>query len=52
VGDLVDKLGAMMLKYAFIMELTFFKGWKHLDAPVWRIVTEDEDYKAGYCKAP
>jgi adenine/guanine phosphoribosyltransferase-like PRPP-binding protein len=52
VGELVDQLGATMLEYAFIMELTFLEGWKHLNAPVWRIVTEDEDCRAGYCKAP
>jgi adenine/guanine phosphoribosyltransferase-like PRPP-binding protein len=52
VGELVDKLGATMLEYAFIMELTFLEGWKQLNFPAWRIVTEEEDCKAGYCKAP
>jgi adenine phosphoribosyltransferase len=50
VGELVEKFGATMLEYAFIMELTFLEGWKKLNAPVWRLVTEDEDCKAGYCK--
>ena len=50
MGELVKKLGATMLEYAFIMELTFLEGWKKLDAPVWRVVTEDEDCKSGYCK--
>jgi hypothetical protein len=40
-----------MLEYAFIMELTFLAGWKNLDAPVWRLVTEDGDAKAGYANA-
>jgi len=50
-GDLVKQLGATMLEYAFIMELTFLTGWKNLDAPVWRLVTEDEGTKAGYASA-
>lgn len=50
VGELVEKLGATMLEYAVIMELTFLEGWKQLKAPVWRLVTEEEDCKAGYCK--
>jgi len=50
VGELVEKHGATILEYAFIMELTFLEGWKKLDAPVWRVVTEEEDCKSGYCR--
>lgn len=47
-GELVKQLGAEMLEYAFIMELTFLSGWRNVDAPVWRLVTENETSKAGY----
>jgi len=47
-GEIIKTLGATMLEYAFIMELTFLKGWMNLDAPVWRMCTEDETSKAGY----
>jgi adenine phosphoribosyltransferase len=47
-GDLVKQLGAQMLEYCFIMELKFLSGWKHLDAPAWRLITEHETSKAGY----
>ena len=47
-GEIVKKLGAQMLEYVFIMELAFLNGWKNLDAPVWRLVTEDATSKAGY----
>ena len=50
-GDLVKQLGATMLEYAFIMELKFLSGWKNLDSPVWRLVTEDEEAKAGYANS-
>jgi len=30
------------------MELTFLQGWKNLEHPVWRLVTENENTKAGY----
>lgn len=40
-----------MLEYVFIMELTFLAGWKKLDSPVWRLVTENETSKAGYANA-
>jgi adenine phosphoribosyltransferase len=49
-GELVKQLGAQLLEYAFIMELTFLSGWKNLDAPVWRLVTEEASSKAGYVK--
>ena len=50
-GEMVKKLGAELLEYAFIMELTFLHGWKNLDAPVWRLVTEAASSKAGYVNA-
>jgi adenine phosphoribosyltransferase len=47
-GEIIKKLGATLLEYMFIMELTFLNGWKHLDAPVWRLATENRGTKAGY----
>jgi len=41
-------LGAELLEYVFIMELAFLNGWKQLEAPVWRIATEEKGTKAGY----
>ena len=41
-------MGAKLVEYVFLMELGFLAGWKNLDAPVWRLVTEDETSKAGY----
>ena len=47
-GDIIRKLGATLLEYVFIMELSFLNGWKQLGAPVWRLATEDPESKAGY----
>jgi hypothetical protein len=41
-------MGAKLVEYVFIMEVEFLAGWKNLDVPVWRLVTEDETSKAGY----
>jgi len=48
---MVREQGAQLLEYAFIMELTFLEGWKAVDAPVWRMVTENSGTKAGYANA-
>jgi hypothetical protein len=45
---MVKQSGAQILEYLFIMELAFLSGWKSLDAPVWRLVTENASSKAGY----
>jgi len=50
-GKMVREQGAQLLEYAFIMELAFLAGWKAVDAPVWRMVTENEGTKAGYANA-
>jgi adenine/guanine phosphoribosyltransferase-like PRPP-binding protein len=47
-GEIIKKLGATLLEYAFIMELTFLSGWKQLEAPVWRLATEERASRAGY----
>jgi adenine phosphoribosyltransferase len=50
-GEIVKQLDAQLIEYAFIMELSFLKGWKALDAPVWRLITENAESKAGYVPA-
>ena len=47
-GEIINQLGAELLEYVFIMELAFLNGWKQLEAPVWRIATEEKGTKAGY----
>jgi adenine phosphoribosyltransferase len=47
-AEIIKQLGAELLEFAFIMELSFLEGWKNLDQPVWRLVTENENTKAGY----
>jgi adenine/guanine phosphoribosyltransferase-like PRPP-binding protein len=45
---MVKEMGAQIIEYAFIMELSFLNGWKSLNAPVWRLITENAESKAGY----
>ena len=42
-GSLVRKLGGNLLGYAFIIELDFLKGRQRLDAPVYSILSSQED---------
>ena len=42
-GSLVRKLGGELLGYAFILELDFLKGREKLDAPVYTLLSSQED---------
>lgn len=42
-GSLVKKLGATLLGYVFILELDFLKGCEKLDAPVYTLLSSQED---------
>ncbi|KAI0347072.1 adenine phosphoribosyltransferase [Trametopsis cervina] len=41
-GQLVKKLGGTVLEYLFIIELTFLKAAKKLDAPLYSIIQSDD----------
>ncbi|KAM3160546.1 Adenine phosphoribosyltransferase [Lachancea thermotolerans] len=41
-GELIEKLGANLLEYAFFMELDFLKGREKLQAPVFTLLTGQE----------
>lgn len=42
-GSLVRKLGGNLLGYAFILELDFLKGREKLDAPVYTLLSSQEE---------
>lgn len=42
-GSLVTKLGGILLGYVFILELDFLKGREKLDAPVYTLLSSQED---------
>ncbi|MCJ1449729.1 adenine phosphoribosyltransferase [Mycoblastus sanguinarius] len=42
-GTLVRKLGGILLGYVFILELDFLKGRDKLDAPVYTLLSSQED---------
>lgn len=37
-GELVKKQGGVTIEYLFIIEVMFFNGYQHLDAPVYSII--------------
>jgi adenine phosphoribosyltransferase len=41
-GELVEKLGGILLQYIFIAEITFLQGPAKLKAPVYSIIQLDE----------
>ncbi|KAK0658566.1 Adenine phosphoribosyltransferase [Lasiodiplodia hormozganensis] len=45
-GDLVKKLGGQLLGYLFILELEFLKGRDKLDAPVYTLLSGQEEKSA------
>lgn len=42
-GELVKKLGGDLVEYVFILELDFLKGREKLDAPVYTLLTGQEE---------
>jgi len=42
-GSLVQQLGGKLLGYVFILELDFLKGREKLDAPVYTLLTGQEE---------
>ncbi len=42
-GQLVRKLGGTLLGYVFMLELDFLKGREKLDAPVYTLLTGQEE---------
>lgn len=42
-GSLVKKLGGTLVGYVFILELDFLKGREKLDAPVYTLLSSQED---------
>jgi adenine phosphoribosyltransferase len=42
-GNLVKKLGGELLAYVFLLELDFLKGRDQLDAPVYTLMSSQED---------
>ena len=42
-GSLVDKLGGKVLEYIFILELDFLKGRDKLNAPVYTLLSGQEE---------
>lgn len=42
-GDLVKLLGGNLVEYIFILELDFLKGREKLDAPVYTLLTGQEE---------
>lgn len=42
-GSLVRKLGGTLLGYIFILELDFLKGRDKLDAPVYTLLSSQEE---------
>ena len=45
-GSLVSKLGGKLLEYIFILELDFLKGRDKLDAPVYTLLSSQQQYKS------
>jgi len=41
-GNLVKKLGGVLLGYVFMLELDFLKGREKLDGPVWTLLSSQE----------
>lgn len=42
-GSLVKRLGGILMGYIFILELDFLKGREKLDAPVYTLLSSQED---------
>jgi len=42
-GSLVDRLGGHLLGYIFILELDFLKGREKLQAPVYTLLSSQEN---------
>ena len=42
-GTLVEKLGGKILEYVFILELDFLKGRDKLNAPVYTLLSGQEE---------
>lgn len=42
-GSLVQKLGGSLLGYVFILELDFLKGREKLEAPVYTLLSSQEN---------
>ena len=42
-GSLVKKLGGTLMGYSFILELDFLKGRARLDAPVYTLLSSQEE---------
>ena len=42
-GSMVKKLGGILLGYVFILELDFLKGREKLDAPVYTLLSSQEE---------
>ncbi|CAD6568594.1 MAG: adenine phosphoribosyltransferase [Alectoria sarmentosa] len=45
-GSLVRRLGGILLGYVFVLELDFLKGRKKLNAPVYTLLSSQEDSSA------
>jgi adenine phosphoribosyltransferase len=45
-GDLIKKLGGELLGFVFILELDFMKGREKLPAPVYTLLSSEDEAKS------